>query len=97
MTSIGTIMGSISDFGITFAARTAGLAVSAILLSAANTPTATLDVAITGLRSDKGNVLICVTANPKFFPNCSKDPIAHKRSVAAADAALSSTRARSRF
>ena len=64
------------------------MAVSAILLSAANTPTATLDVAITGLRSDKGNVLICVTANPKFFPNCSKDPIAHKRSVAAADAAL---------
>jgi uncharacterized protein (DUF2141 family) len=81
-------MGFTSDFGIGFAARTAGLALSAILLTAANTPSATLDVAITGLRSTKGNVLICVTANAKYFPNCSKDPLAHKRSVAAANAAM---------
>jgi uncharacterized protein (DUF2141 family) len=38
------------------------------------------------LRSVKGNVLICVTAAPKHFPNCDKDPAALKRTVAAARA-----------
>jgi uncharacterized protein (DUF2141 family) len=47
---------------------------------------ATLDVAVSGLRSAKGNVLICLTAQPKHFPNCNKDPAAHKRTVAAARA-----------
>ncbi len=31
----------------------------------------------------KGNVLVCVTANPKFFPDCSKDPKSHRARVAA--------------
>lgn len=34
----------------------------------------------------KGNVLVCVTANPKFFPDCSKDPKSHRAKVAARDA-----------
>jgi uncharacterized protein (DUF2141 family) len=45
----------------------------------------TLDVSITGLRSMKGNVLVCVTANPKFFPDCSKDPKSLRAKVAARD------------
>ena len=49
--------------------------------------TSTLDVGIYGLRSMKGNVLVCVTANPKFFPDCSKDPKSHRAKVAARDAA----------
>jgi len=49
----------------------------------ASEPTATLDVNISGLRSMKGNVLVCVTANPKFFPNCGKDPKGHRARVAA--------------
>jgi uncharacterized protein (DUF2141 family) len=53
---------------------------------AATTPSATLDVTLTGLRSTKGNVLICLTANPKFFPDCGKDPRAMKQSVTAAKA-----------
>lgn len=35
----------------------------------------------------KGNVLVCVTANPKFFPDCSKDPKSYRAKVAARDAA----------
>jgi uncharacterized protein (DUF2141 family) len=51
-------------------------------------PTAsTLDVNVTGLRSMKGNVLVCVTDNPRYFPNCSKDPESHRAKVAARDAA----------
>ncbi len=38
------------------------------------------------MRSAKGNVLICLTANPKYFPDCGKDPKAMKQSVAAAQA-----------
>ena len=83
MTNIGGIMGSISGFGIGFAALTAALALSATNVIAAGTPTGNLDVSISGLRSHKGNVLVCLTANPKFFPNCSKDPLAMKQAVAA--------------
>lgn len=35
----------------------------------------------------KGNVLVCVTANPKFFPDCSKDPRGLRAKVAARDSA----------
>jgi uncharacterized protein (DUF2141 family) len=31
----------------------------------------------------KGNVLTCVTATPKYFPDCSKDPQAAKITVTA--------------
>ena len=49
--------------------------------------TATIDINISGLRSMKGNVLVCVTANPRFFPDCGKDPKGFKASVPARDAA----------
>ena len=35
----------------------------------------------------KGNVLVCVTANPKFFPDCSKDPKSYRAKVAARNSA----------
>jgi uncharacterized protein (DUF2141 family) len=47
----------------------------------------TLTVSVSGLRSMKGNVLVCVTANPKYFPNCSKDPNIHRARVTARNAA----------
>jgi uncharacterized protein (DUF2141 family) len=63
------------------------LALSVIVNVAATSPsTATLDVSIGGLRSLKGNVLICLTAAPRYFPNCDKDPSAHKLTVTAANA-----------
>lgn len=49
-------------------------------------PSATVDVAVSGLRSAKGNVLICLTANAKHFPDCGKDPNAIKQSVSASRA-----------
>lgn len=48
---------------------------------------ASLDLSITGLRSLKGNVLVCLTANAKAFPDCAKDPQARKAAVRAAKAA----------
>ncbi len=68
-------MGFISAFGIGFAAPISALAI--LPLTAANAaPTALgpIDVSITGLRNAKGNVLVCLTANPKAYPDCGKDP-----------------------
>jgi uncharacterized protein (DUF2141 family) len=62
------------------------LALSLTLLSAATTPSSTLEVAVSGLRSTKGVVLACLTANPKFFPDCGKDPAARKLRIAAGSA-----------
>jgi uncharacterized protein (DUF2141 family) len=75
-------------------------AVAALLLgasaSASETPvaatpatpaiSASIDLAITGLRSEKGNVLVCLSTNPKYFPDCGKDATARKLKVAAARA-----------
>jgi uncharacterized protein (DUF2141 family) len=76
-------MAFISGFGIAFAAPI--LALAALTASVAATPSADsqLEVSVTGLRNPKGNVLICLTANPKAFPDCSKDANAIKRVVKA--------------
>jgi len=48
------------------------------LLGAAPPETATGDVSatVTNLRSHKGQILACITARAKTFPNCDKDPAA---------------------
>jgi uncharacterized protein (DUF2141 family) len=33
-------------------------------------PSSTLEIDIAGLRSTKGIILVCLTANPASFPNC---------------------------
>jgi uncharacterized protein (DUF2141 family) len=38
---------------------------------------------VTGLRSQKGQVLACLTTSPQAFPNCEKDPRARKLTVTA--------------
>lgn len=53
----------------------------AMFVAAAGPPS--LDITVTNLRNLKGNVLICLTANPKAFPDCSKDAHSHKLVVAA--------------
>jgi uncharacterized protein (DUF2141 family) len=60
--------------------------------AAATAPTAKLEVNIHGLRNMKGNVLVCVTANPRFFPDCSKDPKSFRATVPARDSAQVSFR-----
>jgi uncharacterized protein (DUF2141 family) len=64
------------------------LAASHISGTAAADSGTTLDVAISGLRSAKGNVLICVTAVAKAFPDCSKDAASKKAIVAAPKAQI---------
>lgn len=61
------------------------MAVFATISVAASTP-ASLDLGVTGLRSTKGNVLICLTGNPKAFPDCSKDAGARQLTVSAKQA-----------
>ncbi|MEM8919176.1 MAG: DUF2141 domain-containing protein [Pseudomonadota bacterium] len=47
---------------------------------------ATLDISITNLRSQKGDILVCLSNNPKYFPDCRKDDQARKLKVAATKA-----------
>ncbi|MGH6786269.1 MAG: DUF2141 domain-containing protein [Novosphingobium sp.] len=42
-----------------------------------------VSITVTGLRSAKGQVLGCLTALPKGFPDCRKDPGARKLAVPA--------------
>ncbi len=44
---------------------------------------ASLDISFEALRSHKGIIRICLTANPAGFPDCSKDKSAITRSVPA--------------
>ncbi|WP_338466923.1 DUF2141 domain-containing protein [Novosphingobium sp. ZN18A2] len=44
----------------------------------------TVSVTVEGLRSARGQVLACLTANPRDFPDCNKDPAARHLSIAAA-------------
>jgi uncharacterized protein (DUF2141 family) len=45
-----------------------------------------VDLNVSGLRNVKGQLMVCLTANPKAFPDCSKDARAIKRLVPAEDA-----------
>ena len=56
-----------------------------MLLTAA-APPPTVEVSVTGLRSTKGQVLVCLTTNRKAFPDCSKDAGSARMAVKAADA-----------
>jgi uncharacterized protein (DUF2141 family) len=62
--------------------RLAAMLIAAPLL-AANEPTATLDVELSGLRNTHGSVHACLTRNPAHFPDCKSDPLALKRTVQA--------------
>ncbi len=42
-----------------------------------------VSVVVTGLRNAKGQVLACLTAQPKGFPDCRKDPAAKQAIVPA--------------
>lgn len=48
----------------------------------------TVTVAVSGLRSDKGLVLACLTARPKAFPDCKGDPAARELVVPAGRSVL---------
>lgn len=72
-------MGSISVSGTKRAAPIWALA--ALPLLTANTPSPTVEVSVTGLRNMKGQLLVCLTTNPKAFPDCSKDKTSVRMAV----------------
>lgn len=63
----------------------AALALSgaAAALVGAAAPAANVRVTVTGLRSHKGLVQACLTADPRSFPDCGADKAAHTLTVAA--------------
>lgn len=53
------------------------LALPAMLIALTGTASESgqlLSMGVEGLRSTKGNILICVTRQPRYFPDCSSDP-----------------------
>ena len=90
---MGAIMDYIFASGTGCAGRTAGWAVSRLLLGAAAmtvpaTPAlaASLNLTLEGLRNRSGQVHLCLTRDQAFFPDCSRDPHAVKRSLGTAQA-----------
>ncbi len=97
MSNMGAIMDSISGFGIDCAAPTGGSGISgapmrrpraALLVLAAlplisAAPVSRLDIGIDQLRSAKGMIRLCLTADPDNFPQCVDDARALTRSVPA--------------
>lgn len=55
------------------------------LLAATPPQNGQVAVTVTDLRSGKGMVRACLTAKPKAFPNCAKDPEALTQSVSAGE------------
>ncbi|MES2493810.1 MAG: DUF2141 domain-containing protein [Pseudomonadota bacterium] len=64
-------------------AAPAALAVSAAALIGASLPAPLVSVSVTGLRSGKGTVMACLTGDPHTFPDCQRDPAAHRLIVPA--------------
>jgi len=49
-------------------------------------PMGEVEIAIDGLRSQKGLLQFCLTANERSFPDCEDDPAARRMTVPAAEA-----------
>ena len=64
----------------------AGFLLLALPFLASATGTGSVEVSVSGLRSAKGQVLACLTAKAKGFPNCRLDPAARKLAVPAGGA-----------
>src|SRR6218665_728586 len=82
---IGGIMGSISVSGTKRAAPISALA-ALLLLTGAASPPPTVEVSVTGLRSTKGQSLVCLTPNPKAFHDCTKEKASVRMAGKAAEA-----------
>lgn len=78
---------AVSNISMANAANGANAAIPQILLQAngAAAQKASVTVNITGLRDEKGHVLICLSSNQKEFPDCAKDASAIKKKVKAAN------------
>lgn len=61
-----------------------GAAALALVLLPGAVPTGTLEVDLTGQRSAKGLMRVCLTTDPANFPSCVDDAAAVRRNVSAA-------------
>ena len=52
----------------------------------------TVDIDLSGLRSERGTIHVCLTRKPAHFPNCKSDPGALRSSAAASTHRLHLTR-----
>lgn len=48
-------------------------------------PPGRVDLAVEGLRSRRGDIIVCLTSDPAHFPDCDGDPASRHVKVAAAD------------
>ncbi len=74
-----------------FAAVAAGIGAALMLGAATPAPanggvTGGVTIELSNMRSHRGQVLVCLTANPNAFPDCSRDPASYRRAVPADDA-----------
>jgi uncharacterized protein (DUF2141 family) len=76
---------------MTRSVQTLGGTLAAALLLSASPPPSSVDVTVENLRNTRGMLLICVTGDPHYFPDCSDDPSAISRSVAASEHSASFT------
>lgn len=78
--------------GTKYAALISALAISVTptAINAADSPRPAanhiLTLQIDNLRSQRGQILVCLTSNPKAFPDCSKDASSVRMAVPAANA-----------
>jgi uncharacterized protein (DUF2141 family) len=95
MMHTGAIMDYTFGFGTKSAVQILGLAAFGIISLApsigqaqtsAKTSGVDVTVSVAGLRNVKGQLMVCLTKNPKAFPDCSKDPSSIKKLVAASKA-----------
>jgi uncharacterized protein (DUF2141 family) len=62
------------------------LALTPAPLPAQSAAATSLTLNISGMRNQRGNILVCVTRQPRHFPNCSVDPGALKAKIPARQA-----------
>jgi uncharacterized protein (DUF2141 family) len=62
------------------------LAVFALAALSGAAPPGSIELDVAGLRSAKGVVQVCLTADPKHFPDCKGDPAARRLTAPAAKA-----------
>ena len=79
-------MGYISGSGTRFAAPILGLAAFSMAGAALAAATVDVSVSVSNLRNSKGQLMVCLTKNPKAFPDCTKDASALRKLVPAAQA-----------
>lgn len=61
---------------------------AALPLLASAAPPGEVELGISGQRSARGLIRICLTRDPAHFPGCDDDPVAQKRTVPASQTAL---------